>query len=176
MGSKAYQSKRRENPPGYDAARLVSRLAEDEQRSHWRTLWEQIRTALCFYYLIVAGGILSSIWDDEAGQFMWYMLGTDAFWAHAATFLMWATVIALIAAIAYFIGGALHHQSHAADHRASRQFKPRTRPLTPAEALEIKRTRDVAKGRMMERSRNERRLFRQMYEPTKEAGSDTQAS
>lgn len=155
-GWKNYQAKSRENPPGYDAARLVSRLAEDEQRKHWHTLLQRIGIGLLIYYVYI-------------------FVPFDFFDWSLRKFIMLGLVFPGIAVVAYFIGGAAHHQGHAADHRASRRYEPPRRPLTPAEALEIKRRRAAAKERMMGRMRLERVAFHKMYEPKEVGVPDTQA-
>lgn len=157
-GWKNYRSQRRENPPGYDAARLVSRLAEDEMRKHWRSLLERIGIGIVIWYAYI-------------------FLPFDFFSWDLRQFLVLGLILPGVVAVTYFIAGAVHHQSHAADHRASRQYKAPRRPLTPAEALEIKRARDAARGRMVERSRLTRQMLHKMYAPpTKGAAPDTLSS
>lgn len=147
-------------PPQYDphaAARLVSRLKEDEQRQHWLLLLERIGIALVIWYAYI-------------------LLPFDFFDWSWQQFLDLCIIWPGVASIAYFIGGSVHHQSHAADHKASRKHKVSRRPITPSEALELKRTRERAKTRMLERSRVTRQLFRKLYDSREGPVSDTRSS
>lgn len=139
--------------------RLVSFVAHDESLSHYRVLWEHIKTGLAAFYLVVVAGILSSAWDYGRQDFLWYMFGTRAFWADAFTALVWASAVALFVALAYFIGGSVHHESHAADWRKSRKSPAPRMPMPPHLR---KRLREVAEQKSIEMSRMRREAFHNM--------------
>lgn len=122
------------------AARLVSRLVEDEAAARYRVLFAKIRIGLLIWYVMIF--VPFDFFDWSATKWLWLAL-----------------LIPAIAAVAYFIGGAVNYESHAADHRMSRRDKGRERTRIKASREEVL----AGRARLIERSRMERDAFREMY-------------